>query len=85
MSEEKRVRYFVRNHQNQPLELHLATGLIVLGPRGEGEVHELDLATPQLKVLQRKRLVTTREVIEALPQAVSPSEQGDQGNLTHHE
>jgi len=85
VSEEKRVHYFVRNHQNQPLELHLATGLIVLGPRGEGEVHELDLATPQLKVLQRNRLVTTREAIETLPWAAPPSEQGDQGNPTHHE
>ena len=85
MSEENRARYFVRNHQNQPVELHLATGLVVLGPREEGEVHELDLATPQLKVLQRKRLVTTREVVETRPPAAPPGEPDDQGNATHHE
>lgn len=76
MSEEKCVHHFVRNHQNQPLELHLSTGVLVLGPRAEAELQEIDLAAPQLKVLRRNRLVTTREVIETLPQP-APGGQGD--------
>ena len=73
MSEETRVRYFVRNHQNQPVELHLVTGVVSLGPRGEGEVQGDDLEAPQLKVLRRHRLVTVREVIEALSKAAPES------------
>ena len=67
MSEETHVRYIVTNHQDQPVELHLATGVIVLGPRGEAEVQEVDLGTPQLQVLQLNRLITTRQVVETLP------------------
>lgn len=67
MSEETRVRYVVTNHQDQPVELHLATGVIVLEPRGEAEVQEADLDTPQLQVLRLNRLITTRQVVETVP------------------
>jgi hypothetical protein len=67
VSEETHVRYIVTNHQDQPVELHLVTGVIVLGPREEAEVQEVDLGTPQLQVLQLNRLITTRQVVETLP------------------
>ena len=65
MSEETRVRYVVTNHQNQPVELHLATAVVLLEPRGEAEVQESDLATPQLQVLRSNRLITIRQVVES--------------------
>lgn len=61
MSEEKRVRYFVRNQQNQPVELHLRGGVKVLGPREEAEVGGEALSEPQMKVFQKLRLVTARQ------------------------
>jgi hypothetical protein len=79
MSEGKRVRYFVTNHQNQPLELYLPGGQIVLGPRAEAEVRQSDLAAAQLGVLRRKRLLTTREVEEGVEEpavANSPEDAG---------
>jgi hypothetical protein len=77
MSDETRVRYFVRNHQNQPVELHLVTSVVSLGPRGEGEVQAGDLEAPQLKVLRRNRLVTVREVIETLSKTAPESGNAD--------
>jgi hypothetical protein len=75
VSEEIRVRYVVTNHQNQPVELHLATAVVVLEPRGEAEVQESDLATPQLQVLQRQRLITIHQVVEnPEPQVVESPE-----------
>lgn len=73
MSEEKRSRYFVTNHQNQPVELHLATGVMVLGFMEEAEVQEDDLAIPQLRVLQANRLiaVTTHAPVETPSEALS--------------
>lgn len=79
MSEGKRARYFVTNHQDQPLELYLPGGQIVLGPRADAEVQQSDLAAPQLEVLRRNRLLTTREVEEAVEEpdaADSPEEAG---------
>jgi hypothetical protein len=64
VSEERQVRYFIRNQQNQPLELHLSSGVLVLGPRQEAEVGPADLTLPQVKVFLKQRLVTTREAIE---------------------
>jgi hypothetical protein len=65
-------RYFVRNQRNQPLELHLASGVTVLGAREEAEVAASALSEPQMKVFQKMRLVTTRE--EAPPPAAAASE-----------
>jgi hypothetical protein len=65
VSEETRVRYVVTNHQNQPVELHLETAVVLLEPRGEVEVQETDLATPQLQVLRSNRLITIRQVVES--------------------
>ena len=64
MGEEKRLRYLITNHQNQPLELHLTTGVIVLGAWEEAEVQEADLDTPQVGALRKNRLVTTRAAAE---------------------
>jgi hypothetical protein len=69
VSEEKQVRYFIRNQQNQPLELYLSTGVLVLGPRAEAEVASADLTLSQVKVFLKQRLVTTREAVEANKQA----------------
>lgn len=62
MADETRIRYFLTNHQNQPLELHLPGGVVVIGPRGEREVLESDLSVPQVRVLARARIVGSRAV-----------------------
>jgi len=54
----------VINHQDQPIELHLPAGVLVLGPRQEAEIQAADLTTPQLDVLRRRRLITIREVVD---------------------
>jgi len=76
VTEQKRIHYFVTNQCNQPLELHLKTGVVVLNALSEAEVQEVDLATPQLRVLRQNRLITTRELVEILPAA---SESGRRG------
>ncbi|HEX8150640.1 MAG TPA: hypothetical protein VF591_25875 [Pyrinomonadaceae bacterium] len=67
MGEEQRVRYYVTNQQNQPLELHLAERVIVLGAGEEAEVREDELSTPQLGALRQNRLITTREAADEAP------------------
>jgi hypothetical protein len=69
MGEETHVRYFVTNHQNQPLELHLTTGLVVLGPGEETAVEKSALRSPQVEVLRRNRLIAIREAVEVLDPA----------------
>lgn len=81
MSEEKRTRYFIRNQQGQPLELHLSSGVVVLGPREEAEVGPEALNEPQLRVFLKQRLVSTREAIEPdteaeEPEAAAPAPKG---------
>lgn len=61
MEPSKRVRYFVRNHQNQPLELHLPGGVLVVSPNEEAEIREADLEHGQLKFFRKQRLVSVRE------------------------
>ena len=73
MVEEQSFRYFVTNHQNQPLELHLATRLIVLGAGEEVEVQQEELSAPQLGVLRQNRLITTRASADDAP-ADAPAE-----------
>jgi len=79
VSEETRVCYVVTNHQNQPVELHLATAVVLLEPRGEVEVQESDLATPQLQVLRRNRLITMRQVVESPEPRPGPDTKANQG------
>jgi hypothetical protein len=76
----KRVRYFVRNHQNQPLELHLAGGVVVVGPYREEPIGEGDLENAQLKVFRKKRLVSVRE--EADSEDAEPAEAAGEGSDT---
>lgn len=65
MSDPQSARHLVINHQNQPVELHLPSGLVVLPPRGQAVVSEADLAAPQLRVLCSGRQITTHEVAPA--------------------
>jgi hypothetical protein len=61
VSDEGQGRYIVRNEQDQPLELHLPSGVVLLAPGQSIELPEADLATPQLQVLRRTRLVSTHQ------------------------
>jgi hypothetical protein len=65
--DDNRTRYLLTNHQNQPLELLLASGVVVLGPRAEREIQEADLASPQVRVLTRARVVTARAIVPEAP------------------
>jgi hypothetical protein len=65
----KHVRYFVTNHQNQPLELHLSGSVVVLPSRQEKEISEGDLKNAQLKVFRKQLLVSVREAAEPAEQA----------------
>jgi hypothetical protein len=61
------LRHIVTNHQNQPVELHLPSGLVVLPPRGRATIMAADLAARQLQVLMASRLVGLHEeVVPAL-------------------
>jgi len=72
VSDAENVRHIVTNHQNQPIELHLPSGLLVLPPRGRADVSETDFLAPQLQVLRASRLITTHEVAPAaLAEAVA--------------
>ncbi len=75
MSEEQRIRYFIRNQRNQPVELHLSSGLLVLGPWAESEVSQGALSEPQVKVFHKNRLLTTREAPEPVAEPSGQPEQ----------
>jgi hypothetical protein len=62
VSEPEKARHLVTNHRDQPVELHLPSGLVVLPPRGRAVVSEADLAARQLQVLRSGRLITTQEI-----------------------
>src|ERR1041385_8669974 len=72
VTEENRTRCLLTNHENQPLELHLPDGVLVIGPRAEHEIGEADLATPQVRALARARIVTSRMVAPAAARAETP-------------
>lgn len=69
MEPSKHVRYFVRNHQNQPLELHLSDRVVVVHSLEEKEIREGDLQSAQLKVFRKQRLISVREAAEPVEQA----------------
>lgn len=48
------------NQRDQPVELHLAGGVVVLGPRQSIELDEHAAASPQVAALERRRLVAVR-------------------------
>ncbi len=77
MEPSTRVRYFVRNHSNQPLEVHLPGGVLVVSPYAEGEIGERDLECAQLKVFRQQRLVSVREQAEP---DTGPAEAAGEGN-----
>jgi hypothetical protein len=51
----------VLNHQDQPIELHLPAGVLVLGPRQEAEIQAADLTAPAQLVFG----VATTEITDA--------------------
>ena len=57
MSDASHVHHFVANLSNQPVELHLPSGVRVLPPRGRAELAAADLQSPQLQALRASRLV----------------------------
>jgi hypothetical protein len=71
VSDAEKVPHLVTNHQNQPVELYLPSGLVVLPPRGQAVASEADLAAPQLRVLRSRRLITTHEVAPAVKPAAA--------------
>ncbi len=77
MEPSPRVRYFVRNHSNQPLELHLPGAVLVVSPYQEAEIREPDLECAQLKVFRKQRLVSVREQED--PGETSPAEAAGAG------
>ena len=72
MSQDDPVRHIVRNNQNQPVELHLPSGVLVLLPRETAELSEDDLAAPQLRALQRGRRITLQRSTEPAPVTAPP-------------
>jgi hypothetical protein len=68
----------VRNHQNQPLELHLPGGVLIVSPHEEQQIGEADLENAQLRVFRKQRLVSVRE--EADPGDTDPAVAAGEGN-----
>ncbi|NNF58325.1 MAG: ComEA family DNA-binding protein [Rhodothermaceae bacterium] len=52
--------FVVRNLRNQPVELHLRGRDLVLPPRGEAPLTDAERDTPQLRVLEQRRLLAIR-------------------------
>jgi hypothetical protein len=67
MSNETQVRHIVTNRLNQPVELHLHSGLVVLPPRGRATLASVDLASPQLRVLTASQVVWLQEETTSIP------------------
>ena len=54
----------VNNQQDQPLELHFDTGVVVLPPRGSTTIDTTAAAGPQFDLLRQQRLIDVYEVDE---------------------
>jgi hypothetical protein len=61
------VKRLLTNLRDQPVELHVADKVTVLGPRETVEVDESDAGTPQIQVLVRQRLLAVRQAAEVEP------------------
>jgi len=55
----------VTNQQDQPIELHFDTGVVVLPPRGSATFDTSAAAGPQVDALRRQRLIDVFEVDES--------------------
>jgi hypothetical protein len=63
VSSEEDGRHMVRNKQNQPVELHLPSGVKVLLPGETTEVPDAELAAaPQVQALHKARLIATERL-----------------------
>lgn len=69
------MRHTVRNDQDQPLELHLSGGVLVLLPGQTADLSEAELAVPQLQVLCATRQIT-RHNLSATSSISEPEEAG---------
>ncbi len=75
MTEEKRVSYSVINQQRQPLEVHLADRVLVLGPYQELAVDAQAMNSGHLAELRKNRLISIRAMEET--QTLSSDGEGD--------
>ncbi len=69
-------RYEVLNQRDQPVEIHLASEVIVLPASGTAEISTEALASPQVQQLCRQLYVTTRPVAPAPVAATEPRSGG---------
>lgn len=63
---------FIRNRLPQPLELHLGSGTVVIGPYAEAAVDDGAGALPQIQVLEQRGHLSVREQA-AEPPAPNPT------------
>lgn len=57
MSAKSEQNIRVRNTRQQPVELHLPGRVVVLSPAGAAELEPGEIASPQVQVLLRHRLI----------------------------
>jgi hypothetical protein len=68
------MKTIVRNHMAQPIELHLASRTVVMGPHGHAELDDLEVASEHIRHLKDLGQLTLHPV-EALQEgkrAASP-------------
>lgn len=66
--------YIVLNQRDQPVELHLAGGVVVVPPRGQVELSADDVTSPQLQALMQRRVFVVRLAPPPTePEAETPS------------
>ncbi|MBI4671158.1 MAG: hypothetical protein HY741_05765 [Chloroflexi bacterium] len=53
-------KQIVFNERNQPVELHYASKVVILPPRGQAELEQQDLDSIQFQTLHARGLLTTR-------------------------
>jgi len=61
MSETEGQKQLVFNQQDQPVELHFESRVVVLPPFGQAELEEEETASSQLQAFVSQRLVSVRE------------------------
>jgi hypothetical protein len=61
MSETEGHKQLVYNQQDQPVELHFESRVVVLPPFGQAELEEEETTSPQLQAFVSQRLVSVRE------------------------
>jgi hypothetical protein len=85
-----RERLTIRNHRDQPIELHLRSQVLVMGPRGVAEVDAEEAGVAQVAVLARHRVISLWPAKPARPEGQAQAEkpkqaQKSKGKQTHAE